>query len=167
MTTQLELQAHEARQLLVELAAMGTDLDEEGVGILIEGETTLAEAVSAALVEAAGAEAAAKATGELIQALESRQWRQLARAERIRSRIAQALGSLGLRKLVTPAGTVSLVAAPARVIVTDEAAVPSWWWVEKVTRSLDKAGIRKTLLLGEPVPGATLSNRADTIRVRT
>jgi len=163
----LEQQAHEARALLADLASIGTDLDEETVATVIEGETTLAEAVAAAIVEAASAEAAATATGEMIRLLEMRRQRQAARAERIRARIAQALGSLGLRKLVTPAGSVSVVAAPARVIITDEAALPAEWWVEKVTRTPAKAAIREVLLAGTDVPGATLSNRADTIRVRT
>ena len=167
MSTQLELQAAEARALLADLATLGTDLDEEDIATVIEGETTLAEAVAAAIVEAAGAKAAAEATDALIAKLVQRRERQLGRDERIRARIAQALGSLGLRRLTTAAGTVSVVEAPPRVIITDEASVPTGWWQERVTRTLDKAGIRKALMEGREVYGATLSNRPATIRVRT
>ena len=153
MTTQLEQQASEARALLADLASIGTDLDEEGVELVVQ-ETDLAAAVAAAIAE-------------LIQALESRRLRQLAREGRIRDRIAQALGSLGLRKLVTPAGTVTLTASPARVIVTDESDIPDCWYHEKVVRTLDKAGIRKALQEGVRVGGCELSNRPDTIRIRT
>jgi hypothetical protein len=167
MTTQLELQAAEARALLADLAAIGTDLDEETVATVIEGETTLAESVASAIVEAAGAEAAAEATAALVAKLTLRRQRQLARAERIRERIARALASLGLKRLPTAAGMVTLTAAPPRVIVTDEEAIPPAWWVERVTLTLDKAGMRRALQAGETIEGATLSNRADTIRVRT
>jgi hypothetical protein len=146
---------------------LGHELDDETVDLAIASETTLAEAVAAAIVEAAGAQDAAAATAALIDRLELRRQRQAARAERIRSRIAQALGSLGLRKLVTPAGSVSVVAAPARVIVTDEEDIPDCWWKEKVVRSLDKAGIRAALQNCEIIDGVELSNRPDTIRVRT
>jgi Siphovirus Gp157 len=167
MSTQLEQQAQEAITLLADLAALGMEVDEETVEITVSSETSLAEAVASALVEAAGAEAAAAATADLITKLVQRRERQLARAERIRARVARALDSLGLRRLVTPAGTVSVVAAPARVIVTDEAAIPLAWWRERTTRHLDKAGIRKALMEGREVYGVTLSNRPATIRVRT
>lgn len=165
--TQLELQAAEARALLADLATLGVDVDEETVELTVASETDLAGAVAAAIVEAAGAVAAAEATDALIAKLVLRRERQLARDERLRARIAQALGSLGLRKLATPAGSVSIVPAPARVLITDEAAVPLHWWRQRVTPYLDKAGIRAALQGGQEVPGATLSNRADTIRVRT
>ena len=165
--TMLEQQAAEARALLADLATLGVDVDEETVELTVASETDLAGAVAAAIVELAGAKAAAEATDALIAKLVLRRERQLARDERIRARIAQALGSLGLRRLVTPAGTVSVVAAPARVIITDEAAVPLNWWRQRVTPYLDKAGIRAALQGGQEVSGCTLSNRADTIRIRT
>jgi hypothetical protein len=167
MTTQLEQQAAEARALLQDLVMLGHELDDETVELAVASETSLADAVAAALVEAAGAQDAAAATAALIDRLELRRQRQADRAERIRSRIALALGSLGLRKLVTAAGVVSVTAAPPRVIVTDEGALETCWWITKTTTAIDKAGIRQELLAGRDVPGATLSNRQDTIRVRT
>jgi hypothetical protein len=165
--TQLELQASEARALLADLAAIGTEIDDETRELVVAGETTLAEAVASAIVEGEMAKAAARATAELILVLQARQERQEARAERIRERITQALGSLGLKRLPTAAGMVTLTAAPARVIVTDEEAIPDCWYREKVVRTLDKAGIRKALQEGVKVGGCELSNRPDTIRVRT
>lgn len=165
--TQLELQAAEARALLQDLVLLGTEIDDETVELVVASETDLAAAVAAALVEAETQTAAAKATAELIEVLAARRERQLARAERIRERIGRTLASLGLRRISTAAGTVSLTPAPARVIVTDEEAIPAEWWREKVVRSLDKAAIRQALQDGQEVYGATLSNRSDTIRVRT
>jgi hypothetical protein len=167
MSTQLELQAAEARALLADLAALGTEVDDETRELVVAGETTLAEAVASALVEAELQAGAAHATAELILVLKARRERQEARAERIRERIAQAMASLGLKRLPTAAGTVSLTPAPARVIVTDEEDIPACWYREQVVRTLDRAGIRKALQEGVRIGGVELSNRQDTIRVRT
>jgi hypothetical protein len=152
--------------LEAELAAVSKQADELA-GAYTNALDALADAQWHASVEAAGAEAAAEATAALVAKLTLRRQRQLARAERIRERIARALASLGLKRLPTAAGMVTLTAAPPRVIVTDEEAIPPAWWVERVTLTLDKAGMRRALQAGETIEGATLSNRADTIRVRT
>ena len=164
--SRLEIEAAEARALLADLAAIGTELDEDERATVIEGETTLPEAIASALVEAEAQRAGADATGELIERLRHRRERQLDRDERIRSRVARALSSLGLRKLSTAMGTVSVVASPPRVLVYSNVEIPEQWWRERVERVLDKAGIRKALLEGQQVPGTELSNRPDTIRVR-
>jgi hypothetical protein len=159
-------QRHAAAALLASLRALGEE-DEEVLATAVEGETELAEAVASAVAEAALAEGQADAVQALIGSLVRRRERLQARSERIRGQIADTLAGLGMRRLSTPAGTVSLAPSPPAVIITDREGLPTAFWREKVLREPDKAAIRKALQDGQDVYGATLSNQPTTLRIRT
>jgi hypothetical protein len=54
----------------------------------------------------------------------------------------------------------------ASVVITDEDALPSAYLVTKTTITPNKSDIKKALLLGESIPGASLSNGGVQLMVR-
>ena len=95
-----------------------------------------------------------------------------ARAKRVEDRIRmrrglieQAMVIAEIKKLERPAATLSLTNRPASLVVSDEAAIPSRFWVAADPK-LDRKALSAALKEGEAVAGATLSNAAPSLTVR-
>lgn len=142
---------------------VGEDADAIRDGI--EGETNLFEIIGR-MVEADGEDKA------LIEGVSAYQKEIAARKSRIESRIetrralmATAMELAELKKLETPAGTISRKPLPAKAIVTDESQIPSEFF-EPQPPKLDKAALTAALRDKRDIPGAVLSNPSQTIAIR-
>lgn len=161
---QIDREAQAARALRESLAALIEN--DEGLALdMIEGETSLVECVDA-LLEANTQDAVIVAGAEKVVAdLEARAKRVEDRIRMRRGLIEQAMVIAEIKKLERPAATLSLTNRPASLIVSDEAAIPSRFWVAADPK-LDRKALGAALKDGEAVTGATLSNAAPSLTVR-
>lgn len=161
-------QAQVAKDLLASLD-MGVADDAELVADTIEGETDLHQALTEALAaidECEVIEAGCKAKEEQYA---SRGAAAKARAERIRASIEQALVGLEIAEpLRLPEATLSLSHRKPAVQISDEALIPSRFFVEqpRPAPKLDKKALSAALAAGEAVPGASLDNGSISLNVR-
>jgi hypothetical protein len=149
------------RRLLVD----HPDLDEETLNDTLEGATNLKEAIAAVIRSAIDDEALADALKSRFDTLKQRLNRIEDRAVAKRQAALHAMQAADMPKLLEPDFTASLRATGPSVIVMDEAAIPSPFWVEQRPK-LDKRALLGVLASGENVPGATLSNGHVTLSVR-
>ena len=132
---------------------------------MIEGETSLVECVDA-LLEANTQDAVIVAGAEKVVAdLEARAKRVEDRIRMRRGLIEQAMVIAEIKKLERPTATLSLTNRAAALIVSDEASIPSRFWVAADPK-LDRKALSAALKQGEAITGATLSNAAPSLTVR-
>jgi hypothetical protein len=160
----LRIEAEAARTLMLNVKDVIGD-DEGAIADAIEGETSLREAIADVLERIADLETHEEAIAMRLNALKERKSRFSAQAGRMRTALAVAMATAGLRKLELPEATVSLRAAPPSVVMTEEADIPSTFWKPQPPK-LDKTALLMALKSG-PVPGASLSNGGETISIRT
>lgn len=193
MSTEYKLKKEiEAATILREqIASIAAD-DPDLIRDTIEGETSLHEIIADLVAQIAEDEAVNKGTAELIESLKGRVDRRKKNIETRRSLIAKALEVGEINRLTTPAGTVSVKAVPPKVIITEEADIPSRFFETpppKISLKLvgDHLKDRKAALdeaaavegtderaaalarvdADHPIiPGATLGNGTTTIQVR-
>lgn len=139
--------------------------DEDLAADTVEGQTSIHEAIQAAVALVAQDETHAKAISDHIQALEARKHRLTQRAKVTRTAIAAAMDQAGKKKLETPLGTVSVRAVPPSVQITEEAEIPTEFWKASDPR-LDKKALASALKEKRAIPGATLSNGGQTISIK-
>lgn len=163
-THDLEKQIAAARIVREQVAAL-TGNDPDFIRDAIEGETSLLEIV-AKLAAADGEDDA------IIEGLANYQKKLVERKSRIESRkdirralLASAMELAELKKLETPAGTISLKAVAPKAIINDESAIPSEYF-ETPPPKLNKSAVTTALKEGRDIPGATLSNGGSTIQIR-
>lgn len=68
------------------------------------------------------------------------------------------------RSIDLPAAKISLGKSPAKVIITDEDAIPNEF--VRMKREPNKTAIREALVGGKDVPGTTLSNGGTSLTIR-
>lgn len=163
-TRDLEKEIAAARIVRDHVAQLAGD-DPDFIRDAIEGETSLIEIV-AALAAADGEDDA------IIEGINIYQKKLTDRKNRIESRqdirralIASAMDLAELKKLETPAGTISLKAVAPKAIVNDESAIPSEYF-ETPPPKLNKTALTAALKEGRDILGATLSNGGSTIQIR-
>lgn len=163
-TRDLEIQMAAARIIREQVVALAGD-DPDFIRDAIEGETSINEII-AALAEADGEDDA------ILEGIAAYQKKLAERKSRIESRkdvrralIGSAMELAELKKLETPAGTISLKAVPPKAIITDESQIPSDYF-ETPPPKLNKTAVAAALKDGRDIPGATLSNGSTTIAIR-
>lgn len=177
------------REQIADIAAGDADFIRDA----IEGETDLHEQIAALVASIAEDEAIADGIKRLKDDLDGRKKRIEARAEVKRALVASAMEIGELKKLETPAGTVSLRPVPPKLIPTEEADIPSRFW-KAADPVLDRKALGDALKaraialrdaehIEDPearaaalvaaeaehpvIPGATLSNGSTTIAIRS
>lgn len=130
----------------------------------LEGEANFADLVHRLVSEANQAKAMASAIDAYINEMMARLNRYNSREGTFRALIETAINISGRAKIETPSGTVSIKAVAEKAIVTDEAKIPSRFWVAQPPK-LDKKALLNALKEGE-VEGAELSNGGTTIQIR-
>jgi len=160
----LAKQAEAAQTLIEHLRALGADDDEQTVADSIEGETGFFEALAEAVRAVGEDEALAEATKAYEEKLASRRQRIERRAEAVRAAIGVAMETAGVKQRETAYGTVSLAATQPKVIVTEEADIPSKYWKPK-DPTLDKKALKADLDAKIVVPGAYLSNGGTSVKI--
>lgn len=164
MDRKLHLEIQAAERLKEKLIATYGE-DAELIRDMVEGETSLHEAIAYAALELAAVDGEKEGIKAAIAKLEERLARHAKKAEGIRDGIQTAMETAELTSLKTPAATLSMRASPLRVEISDPAALPEAFMVQPPP-SPDKRAIASALKAGEAVPGASLSNQPPALSVR-
>jgi hypothetical protein len=188
---QLQRETEAARVLREQLKDLAGD-DEETVRDTIEGATSLHELIEAVVEDIATYEAKIEAIDAMCAKWKARKERYAARVESHRAVILNAMGMGEIRKLEFAIATVSRQNVAPKLMVIDEAAIPSEFWKrgdpkldkKALTTALkDMAAVAEELALAKknglakeileeterklkPIPGVTLSNGSETVAIR-
>jgi hypothetical protein len=142
------------------------EIDETTLADTLKGATDLNEAI-AEVVRLALLDASYIAgLKHRIDEMRARLDRLELRHERKRAAVLDAMEAAGIAKITEPDFTVTLKASPLSVCITDETAIPEWFWIPQPAR-LDKRALLETLKAGTGITGAELANRQSTLSVRT
>jgi len=157
-------EAQAAKALRESVSAL--DGDDTLLADMIEGETGLFEIIDRLLQRISDN----RATVEGIVAEEARLHQRRERYEKRvasdRALIEQAMMIADLPKVERPAATLSLTRRAATAVIDTEADIPAEFW--KVgAPTLDKKALTAALRDGLTIPGASLSNAAPTLTLRT
>jgi hypothetical protein len=161
----LKLETEAAQRLKDMLAATYGADDADTARDMIEGETSLHEAIANATLELAAVEGEKDGIEIAIAKLKARLTRYCNKAEGIRNALQAAMETAELTSLKTPAATLSVRASPPRVEIIDAASIPALFMVQPPPAP-DKKAIAAALKAKEPVPGCTLSNQPPALSVR-
>jgi hypothetical protein len=160
----LSIEAEAARALLANIRDVVKD-DEDAAADAIEGETNLIEAITATVERLLLVESFEKAIDETIKKLQARKDRFANQGDLYRAALASAMGAAELKKVELACATLSRKPTPAKVVITEEADIPSAFWKPQPPR-LDKKAVLDALKDKQAVPGATLSNGGETLAIR-
>lgn len=145
------------------IAAYGED--SALIADMIEGSTSLHEAIGKAALELAVVEGEKDGIEIALAKMKERLSRHCRRAEGIREAIQAALETAELPKIKTPAATLSMRTNPPRVEITDATQIPDAFMVHPAPVP-DKNAIKDALKDGESIPGCVLSNQPPSLAVR-
>lgn len=168
VSRKIAIETEAAKRLLVQLRDNGHGDDDELVADSIEGQTSIHEAIAAAIdeidmleVSIIGAAAKEAAIAEFRKAKERR-------VEFIRAAIEQAMLATEQEKLSLPTATVFISKRKPGLIVENEADIPSEFFItpEAPAPKLDRKALAGALSGGRSVPGATLDNGSVSLSVR-
>lgn len=81
-----------------------------------------------------------------------------------RALIKRLMEAANQRSIDLPAAKISLGKSPAKVLITDETAIPEEF--VRIKREPNKTAIKEALVEGKDVPGAVLSNGGTSLTIR-
>lgn len=136
-----------------------TALAEEGVDV-----GTIIKALTRAALDSKAMGAAADLR---IADLKQRRERFARHEQTYRATVQQVLEALALKKFAAEDFSLSLSAGQSKVVIVDEAALPEMMMKVTITRAPDKAMIKGALDAGIEVAGASMSNGAAVLTVRS
>lgn len=155
----------DAAKRLKEKLVLAYGEDAELLRDMIEGETSLHDAIGRAALELAAVEGEKDGIEIAIAKLKERLTRHCTKAQGIRDAIQAAMETAELTSLKTPAATLSVRPSPPRVEITDASAIPAVF-LKQPPPLPDKDAIKTTLKNGQAIPGCTLSNSPPALSVR-
>lgn len=160
----LDREIDAAKLLLTSLADI-LEGDEQFAADLIEGETSLNEAIQSAVELYCRDKTFCDAIDIQISLLETRKARLEKRMSMTRVLVGTALDVAGKKKVETPLGTATMKATQASLILDDEEEhlIPTEYW-KRSDPKLDRAAIKADLKKGKAIPGARLSNGGSTVQ---
>lgn len=159
----LQRQTEAAKKLLVDLPRE----DDQLVADSIEGETSLFQAIDAAISEIDECEILIAGLDEKIKAFDARKKQMKDKSDRIRALIERAMVETDQMSIRLPSGTISLRKVGPALIVTDEALIPSRFWTAqpRPAPKLDKKALAEAVK-SETIPGADLDNGSVSLSIR-
>jgi len=131
--------------------------DEDIAADIVEGETSLNEAMEAVVAQLVDDYAAMRGLDSMLEDLGKRRERIKQRIENMRTMVSVALEQAGKKKFEHPAATFASRNVPASVVVVDEAQIPSKYF-KSADPKLDRKMILEHLKNNESIPGVQLSN---------
>lgn len=137
--------------------------DEELRVCALEGETPVFELLAAVVDDIRGAGTMQQAIESRIGELRARKERFVRRETACRKLAQRIMDAADLRKAVLPEATLSVRPAPRAVRIIHPDFIPAEFW--RVKREPDLTAIKTALKAGADVPGAALSNAADTLAI--
>ena len=164
----LRRETEAARRLLSHLREQGVEDDAELAADAIEGETNLHEAIATVIEQIDECEVHEIGLKAKEEAFANRRAAIVARKERLAAAIEQALIAAEQDKVTLPTATVFISKRKAKVIVQNEADIPSEFFVEqeRPAPKLDKRALQSALSDGREVPGAILDNGTVSLTIR-
>lgn len=160
---ELKEQTQLARGLLQTFASVLED-DEQAAADMIEGETSLDEAMAKAVKRIAELEAMDTALAIMAEQISARRSRLKAQCDSLRTAITISLEATNTKRLELPFATVSRRAVAPKAQIVTEAEIPSQFW-KRADPKVDMRALLAALKEG-PVPGAELSNGSETISIK-
>jgi len=130
---------------------------------MLEGSTDLHEIIERLLNEEREANELIEAVKSRIETLSARRANHRLKQTSLRQVMMSILQRADLRKIKLPEATISITNKGRSVQVLDESLVPDVYCTFK--REVSKTAIKDAILAGEEVPGATLDNGGETIRI--
>ena len=164
--SELSLEVSRFEHLRRHLIETYPDIDDETLFDTLEGATNLNEAVGAIVRSAVDDESLADALKARVDNMRERLSRIQHTASQKRRAALEAMEQVDLKKIVEPDFTISVRLSPPGVVVTCEAEVPDRYMVPQPPK-IDRRKILDALKGGADIPGAVLSNRHNTLSVRT
>lgn len=140
--------------------AFGEDVDQPLIRDMIEGETGLFEAIDAVLAQIGADMAGIDGIKAFEATLSARKDRLLRRVESLRTMLVTALDMIGERRFERPLATLTLKDVPPKLVVTDEAAIPSEFWKPQ-DPVLDRKGLGDALKASQRTLEAKLAELAE------
>jgi hypothetical protein len=148
------------------ISAIRADYDDADlVHDATEGETSLMEAIDAALAEIDECEvivAGCKAQSEVLM---GRAHKFSQRKDRVRALIEQAMLIADLPTAKRPTATVTVKRTPPKPIIADESIIPARFF-KSPPPVLDKVSINAAVKDGETIPGVTFDNGGVSLQIR-
>ncbi len=142
------------------------DIDEETLADSLEGLTNLNEMLGAVVRSHLDDMAMVDALKSRMADMHDRFSRLSTRADKKRELVTSFMEQADLKKLAEADFTVSLRAASAPLVVTEEGSIPEPYWKPQSPK-LDRQGLIAALKSGGQVSGAVLGNPRMTIAIRT
>lgn len=152
------------KQIRADILEAFPEIDEATLTDTLDGEAGALDAVAMLIRAAREDEAMAGAVNAMMEDMKARRERFVQRAESRRRGAQSLMKAIGVRKVERPDFTASLRAAPARVEIPDDEAVPDVYCV--VTKRPNKPEIREALNNGMQANWARLSPGTETMGVR-
>jgi len=137
--------------------------DDAFLADIIEGETDANAIMERLVIERAEAIANGEAMDALAEKYTQISDRWTMRAENRRKLMGLVLDATGLRKMVTPAGTVSVSPGRVSLSLADDFSPPQGYARTRIEP--DKAAIKAALEAGETMPGASLVTGKPIVKV--
>ena len=162
----LEFSALRYRAIRDRIRAEAPQIDETTLAHTVEGLTDLHEIVAAIIRSALSDEALATGLKGRIADMQGRLDRLEDRLARRRKIAKDVMVELDLKKITAPDFTVSIRPGMPTLLVLDEAAIPSLYWLPSAPR-LDRQGLLSELNDGADINGVSLSNPEPVLSVRT
>lgn len=138
--------------------------DDDFLADVVEGQTDANAIMERLVIERRDALAHAETMEKLAEDYANRAEVWVARADAKRKLMGLVLDAVGLRRMVTSAGTVSV--SPGRVSVALDADFEPPQGYQKVRVDPDKTAIKAALEAGETMPGARLVTGNPIVQVR-
>ena len=160
-------QKEAAKIIVTQLREAGMD-DEESVGLAIESETNLLEAISEALNKIDENDVLDAGLTSKINEFTERRSAIRKQTDFLRASIEQAMLIAEQEKMRLPSATLTLRKVKPAPVIEAEADIPSRFWTpqEPPAPKLNKKSLLEALEAGEVIPGARLDNGSVSLTVR-
>jgi hypothetical protein len=162
MNPQFLMELRAAHAALVE-AHPDLATDDDFLSDVIEGETDAPAIMERLVIERREAMANGEAMDKLAEDYAKLSDRWTMRAESRRKLMGVVMDAVGLRKMQTPAGTVSMSPGRVSLALADDFTPPQGYARTRIEP--DKAAIKAALEAGETMPGASLVTGKPIVKV--
>lgn len=139
--------------------------DDDLVHDAAEGETSIMEAIDAALAEIDDCDVIVSGCKAQSEVLLDRAKKYAARKDRIRALIEQAMLIADLPTAKRPTATVTVKRTPPKPVISDESLIPAKFF-KTPDPVLDKTAIHSAAKGGETIPGVIMDNGGISLQIR-
>jgi len=146
-------------------ASLMEEGDEELTRDMMEGETDLREIIESLMGQIEEDSILLDGIASRQEQLDARKRRLGNRVNRCRALIEQGMSMAEIKTLELAGATLTIKTTAKKVIVSDEAKIPTKFW-KAANPTLDKTAVKTALQDNEAVPGASLSNGGIALQVR-